>query len=58
MKLTAEETELLMNSVDLSITNVSMSIGKMESIEKKAVARELLIKLLELNKKISNVQVK
>ena len=58
MKLTDEEKELLMNSIDLSLTNVSMSISKLDTIEKKSLARELMSKLLSLNKKISDVQIK
>jgi len=58
MKLTGEEKELLMNSVDLSISNVSNSVGKMKTVEAKTLGRELLTKLLALNKKISDVQIK
>jgi len=58
MKLTDEERELLMNSIDLSISNVSNSVNQMKTVEAKSLARELIGKLLELNKKLSNVQAK
>jgi len=55
MKLTAEEKELLMNSLDSSIANVSNGVAKLTTLEAKEKARELLNKLLDLSKKINNV---
>ena len=58
MKLTEEEKELLTNSVDMSITNVSIGIANLKTIEAKNLARDLICKLLDLSKKINDVSAK